>query len=126
MLCVSVSDALSELVAMEPLASIAVIVRNFEQSKRFFKIFTDVPKVRLVVDGEFEFVPGVDIVSVSEVKGLEFDYVIIPDASNIFYPDTPESRRSLHVASTRAIHQLWLLASSEWSSTIPERYLGKL
>lgn len=126
MLCVSVSDALSELVAMEPLASIAVIVRNFEQSKRFFKIFTDAPKVRLVVDGEFEFIPGVDIVSVSEVKGLEFDYVIIPDASNIFYPDTPESRRSLHVASTRAIHQLWLLASSEWSSTIPERFLGKV
>ena len=42
------------------------------------------------------------------MKGLEFDYVIIPDADVHSYPDTPVARRSLHIAVTRAIHQLWV------------------
>jgi DNA helicase IV len=42
------------------------------------------------------------------VKGLEFDYVIVPDASAATYPTDDESRRRLHVAVTRASHQLWI------------------
>jgi DNA helicase-2/ATP-dependent DNA helicase PcrA len=42
------------------------------------------------------------------VKGLEFDYVVVPDAGIRAYPDEPEARRRLHVAVTRASHQLWI------------------
>ena len=41
----------------------------------------------------------------------EFDYVIVPDASVAAYPSNDESRRRLHVAVTRAAHQLWLVSS---------------
>jgi DNA helicase II / ATP-dependent DNA helicase PcrA len=43
------------------------------------------------------------------VKGLEFDDIVIPDVNALVYPDTPESRRALHVAVTRAMRRVWLL-----------------
>jgi len=68
----------------------------------------DLPGVRRVADQEFTFTPGVEVTEVEQVKGLEFDYVIVVDATYENYPDTPAARRLLHVAATRAVHQLWL------------------
>ena len=42
------------------------------------------------------------VTSVDQVKGLEFDVVIVPDVSAAAYPDTPAARRALYVAVTRA------------------------
>ena len=42
--------------------------------------------------------------------GLEFDYVIVLDVDATNYPDTPVARRVLHVAATRAVHQLWMMS----------------
>jgi DNA helicase-2/ATP-dependent DNA helicase PcrA len=36
--------------------------------------------------------------------------VIIPDADEASYPDTPVARRTLHIAATRAVHQLWVVS----------------
>ena len=83
-------------------------------------MLSDVPKARLIVDGAFDFRPGVDVVEVSQVKGLEFDYVVIPDATPNSYPDTPEARRLLHVAATRAIHQLWVMSITLISKIVPD------
>ena len=57
---------------------------------------------------DFRFAPGIEITEVDQVKGLEFDYVILLDASAEHYPDDARSRRLLHVGATRAVHQLWL------------------
>ena len=40
---------------------------------------------------------------VEQVKGLEFDYVVLVEASATSYPDTAQSRRRLHVGATRAV-----------------------
>jgi DNA helicase IV len=63
------------------------------------------------VTGEFSFEPGIDVAPVDDVKGLEFDYVVVADASAEAFPLRDEARRALHVAVTRASHQL-LIASS--------------
>ena len=42
--------------------------------------------------GDFTFEPGVDVTDVDSVKGLEFDYVILPDATARAYP--PRTRRA--------------------------------
>jgi DNA helicase-2/ATP-dependent DNA helicase PcrA len=115
----SLADTLSDLMVAEPLASVAVITRTPETAQRIFKMLSDVSNARLVEEGAFEFRPGVDVVEVSQVKGLEFDYVVIPDATPNAYPDTPEARRLLHVASTRAIHQLWVMSITLMSPIIP-------
>jgi DNA helicase-2/ATP-dependent DNA helicase PcrA len=75
--------------------------------------------MRLIQNQQFAFAPGIDVVEAAQVKGLEFDYVVIIEASRNFWPDTPHHRRLLHVAATRAIHQLWLTSVSEPSSILP-------
>ncbi len=68
----------------------------------------------------YSFRPGVEVTEITEVKGLEFDYVILLEASAQSYSDTPANRRLLHVGATRAVHQLWLTSVAEPSSIIRE------
>ena len=68
----------------------------------------------------FAFAPGIDVVEASQVKGLEFDYVVIVDASARWWPDTPHHRRLLHVAATRAVHQLLITIIGAPSSLLPQ------
>lgn len=56
---------------------------------------------------------GVVLMSLRLAKGLEFDHVIIPDASAETYPDTPLARRRLYTAVSRAMHEVTLLAQGE-------------
>jgi DNA helicase-2/ATP-dependent DNA helicase PcrA len=107
---VAITEALSTLLDHERLASVAIICETEEGARHFFESLRSTCDVRLVIDGEFSFKPGVDITDVSQVKGLEFDYVILPDVNVGTYPDTPVARRSLHIAVTRAVHQLWVLS----------------
>jgi DNA helicase-2/ATP-dependent DNA helicase PcrA len=118
-MAVFLSDTLTNLMLNEPLASIAIITKSWEYSLSLYKLLEDIPKVRLVEGGEFEFRPGIDITPASEVKGLEFDYVIVPDANINVYIDRPEDRRLLHVAATRAIHQLWIISVGRESLILP-------
>ena len=71
-----------------------------------------------MLDGRFSFEPGVDVTDVENCKGLEFDYVVVPDASAAAYPDRDDARRRLHVAVTRASHQLWLATGGAWSPLV--------
>lgn len=107
-----VVDAVMDLLHDEPEASIAVIFEDRARIAEFYALFRGDPEVRAVYDGEFGFEPGADITHVDAIKGLEFDYVIVPDASAGQYPVTEDSRRRLHVAVTRAIHQLWVLTAA--------------
>ncbi len=116
---VFLSEALTELVTNEPLATIALITKSDDTALAFYKLLRDVPKIRLVERGAFDFKPGIEITPVGEVKGLEFDYVIIPDANWGIYIDKPEDRRLLHVAATRAIHQLWVISVGRESILLP-------
>ncbi len=107
---VAMTEALTALFERESRASVAVICEREENARRIFDGLKNVDDLRLVVDGEFIFKPGVDVTDVSQVKGLEFDYVIIPDASIADYPDTAVARRTMHIAITRAVHQLWVIS----------------
>lgn len=109
--CVAfLGGALKRLVAAEPLASVALVAPSAEVAALYHRALeaAEVPALSLVQDQRFRFAPGVEICEVGDVKGLEFDYVVVLETSATHYPDTPASRRRLHVATTRAIHQLWL------------------
>jgi len=119
-----ISKALEALSIAEPMASIAVIAKDQSSAQNTYKGLEDLPTSRLVDDGNFSFKPGIDVTHVSQVKGLEFDYVIIPDCNHSTYSETEESRRALHVAATRTVHQLWVVAIQTPSSLIKD--LAKL
>jgi DNA helicase IV len=102
--------ALMDLVDRAPDARVAVIASTAESARAVHAALQDACVARLVENGEFLFEPGIDVTDVSQVKGLEFDVVLVPDASAAAYPDTPSARRRLHVALTRASHALWVMA----------------
>jgi hypothetical protein len=114
------AGAVRDLVDREPHASLAVLTRDADAAQRFYELIREVPEARLVRNGEFSFDAGVDVTEVEDAKGLEFDYVIIPDATVAAYPTTDDARRRLHVAITRASHQLWIAAGGVPSRLLPE------
>lgn len=63
---------------------------------------------------------GVVLLSLRLAKGLEFDEVIIPDASAETYPDTALARRQLYTAISRAMHRAHILAQGELSPLLAE------
>jgi DNA helicase IV len=113
------ATALFDLMAREPRASVAVIAHSEDAARHAFEALEHVPQARLVLDGRFSFEPGIDVTDVDSAKGLEFDYVVVPDATADHFPETADARRRLHVAVTRAAHQLWLLAGGEPSPLLP-------
>lgn len=104
------SDALRQLAEEEPLASVALLTPSAEVSDEYFEGLSDgdLPRLRRVENQEFGFAPGIEVTEIEQVKGLEFDYVIVVDVSAEQFPDSPLARRRLNVAATRAIHQLWV------------------
>ena len=56
---------------------------------------------------------GVILLDLPLAKGLEFDHVVVPDATGKSYPDTPLARRRLYTALSRATHKVTVLAHGE-------------
>ena len=116
------AEALRDLSRAEPRASIAVISRYPQQADLYYKglVNAEVPNVRRVADQDFPFKPGVDVTDVKQVKGLEFDYVVILECNTATFPESDEARHLIHIAATRAAHQLWLTCTATPSNLIPE------
>ncbi len=116
------AEALRSLVSSEPLSSVAIIARYPEQADLYYKGLQngEVPNLRRIAEQDFPFRPGVDVTDVRQVKGLEFDYVIIVECNSSTFPDDDESRHLLHIGATRAAHQLWVCSTGTSSLLVPE------
>ncbi len=115
------AQALKELVREEPLASVALIARHPEQARLYHDALAaaEVSNLRLVADQDFTFSAGIDVTDVRQTKGLEFDIVILLEATESSYPDNEHARRLLHVAMTRGAHQLWVTYTGKPSPLLP-------
>jgi DNA helicase-2/ATP-dependent DNA helicase PcrA len=115
-------ESLRSLVLRERKANVAVVARYGAQADIYHQGLqrSEVPAVRRVHGKNFSFQPGVDVVDVAQVKGLEYDYVICVEVNQNTYPEQKEARHLLHIAATRAIHQLWVVSVSEPSPLLPE------
>jgi len=116
------ADALRDLMDREPKASIAVLTRFPAQADETWAALerADLINLRRVSDQDFSFAPGIEITDIRQAKGLEFDYVIVMDCDMASFPDTNIARHHLHVAITRAAHQVWLIACSPPSPLLPK------
>jgi DNA helicase-2/ATP-dependent DNA helicase PcrA len=112
---------LKDLVHEEPLVSVALIARHPEQAVLYYEALSaaEVPNLRLVAHQDFSFRAGIDVTDVRQTKGLEFDVVILLEATASAYPDDEHARRLLHVAMTRAAHQLWVTYTGTPSPLLP-------
>jgi DNA helicase-2/ATP-dependent DNA helicase PcrA len=121
--CVAfLADVLRDLGDHERLASVALLTPSPEISDAYYTGLaqSDLPRLRRVADQDFTFTAGIEVTEVAQVKGLEFDYVILVDADAANYPDTPASRRLMHVGATRAIHQLWATSVGQASPLVAD------
>lgn len=119
--CVAfLSDALQRLSSREPMASVAILTPSPAASALYCEGLAknDLLLIRRVENQDFSFSPGIEVTEVEQVKGLEFDYVILVDVDDVNYPDAEISRRQLHVGATRAVHQLWLTTVGTPSSLL--------
>ena len=121
--CVAfLAEELRKLQEQEPRANVALLTPTEDLAEAYYKGLKDceLDSLRWIQDQNFAFAPGIDVVDVEQVKGLEFDYVVLIQVGASDYPNTPHHQRLLHVAATRAVHQLWLTCVGRVSSLLPE------
>ncbi|MFI5299269.1 MAG: ATP-binding domain-containing protein [Polyangiales bacterium] len=114
------AGALRDLLAREPMASVALITRFPWQADVYFDVLSkaEIVSLRRVAHQDFPFRAGVDLTDVKQVKGLEWDYVVLLDVNANVYGLDDEARHLLHIAATRAAHQLWLIATGDPSPLV--------
>jgi DNA helicase-2/ATP-dependent DNA helicase PcrA len=121
------TEALRQLTLEEPSASVAIVARFPEQADVYYQalVRSEVRGVRRVAEQDFSFKPGIDVTDVRQVKGLEFDYVVLVDVTDNAYPDDDEARHLLHIGATRAAHQLWIVTAGRASPLLPKDLLER-
>ncbi|MFO0633076.1 MAG: AAA family ATPase [Nannocystaceae bacterium] len=121
-------EALRGLMQREPNASVALIARYPQQADVYYEALrvAEVPRLRRVRREDFSFTAGIDVTDVRQVKGLEFDYVVLLEPTRANYPDQVQSRHLLHIGATRAAFQLWLLGVGQRSPLVPDALANEL
>ncbi|MCM3628509.1 AAA family ATPase [Paenibacillus glycanilyticus] len=96
--------------------SIAVITKNAAESREAYEALksSGVDGVRLVTSETLIFESGIMVIPAYLAKGVEFDAVLIYDASSKVYNRESE-RKLFYTACTRAMHQLNLYICGEWA-----------
>ena len=61
---------------------------------------------------------GVVLIDLALAKGLEFDHVVVADATDAAYPDTPLGRRRLYTAISRAMHRVTLVSQGPLAAVL--------
>jgi DNA helicase-2/ATP-dependent DNA helicase PcrA len=116
------AEALRELAVREPRATVALLARHPEQADRYYDGLqrAEVPSLRRVRAQDFAFRPGVEVTDDRQVKGLEFDYVVMLDANDSSYGRDDESRHLFHIGVTRAAWQLWIVVTGTPSPLVAD------
>lgn len=97
--------------------SIAIICKTMQEATITYEKLKEKMSVRLVDEETHTFQKGILIVPVYLAKGIEFDAVILPDASNEAYGKETD-QTLFYTACTRAMHELVMLVEDE-----PSRFI---
>ena len=101
----------------------AVILPQKHQAKQLQKKLGDGAPPLIDADATLP-TSGVVLTSLKLAKGLEFDHVIVPEASERTFPDDPLSRRRLYTTVSRATGRITLLAQGKLTSLLSRGGIG--
>lgn len=92
--------------------TIAVICKSARESEAVYASLSGVEDIKLIKSASLEYEHGVIVIPAYLAKGIEFDAVIVYDASAQSYGDESLSRL-FYTACTRAMHELQLFSVGE-------------
>jgi len=102
-------------------SKIAIIVKTDKEAKKYaeqmkdFSLITNENDTKLITS-------NLIITTIYLSKGLEYDYVIIPNVDNDVYKSELD-KQNLYVAVTRALHGLYVFYEKQPSEFIPIEYV---
>lgn len=99
--------------------SIAIICKSAEESERAYEALAGIEAIKLLKSSSLEYEQGVVVIPSYLSKGIEFDAVIIYDASEEVY-GSDSLRRTFYTVCTRAMHELQLYSIGEPSSFLTD------
>jgi DNA helicase-2/ATP-dependent DNA helicase PcrA len=91
----------------ENFESIAILCKSIKQATELYFSLSDKIDAKLINFTDKKDITGITIMPIYMAKGLEFDAVIVYDASEISY-HSDYDKRLLYIACTRALHRLSL------------------
>lgn len=94
--------------------SIAIICKSAEESASAYEALANIKELKLLKSNSLEYEQGVVVVPAYLSKGIEFDAVIIYNASKNVYGEE-SLRRTFYTACTRAMHDFHLYSVGEVS-----------
>lgn len=100
--------------------NIAVTVKTPKEASDLYKSLKKNVEVSLITEKNEDYSGGLMIIPATLIKGMEFDCVLIADASAEVFPDDEYLSRVLYVMMTRPLHRLKLLAEKEFSPLLGE------
>ena len=92
--------------------SIAIICKSVEESSQAYEGLSAIPGLKLMTTGSMEYEQGTVVIPSYLSKGIEFEAVIVYDASTHVYGDE-SMRRVFYTVCTRAMHHLQLYSLGE-------------
>ena len=109
--------------------SIAVITKTAAESREAYESLQTHggEALRLITKETLAFEKGAMVIPVYLAKGVEFDAVLVYDASPEAYGRENE-RKLLYTACTRAMHRLHLYTTGEWSpfvQALPAQFVSR-
>ncbi len=100
--------------------TIAIICKDADESQRAIKKLDKDCNAKMFSKDQSEFGNGVWLIPIEYAKGLEFDAVIVFDASKDAYPKNDNYAKLLYVAVTRSLHELAVFYEKELTHLITD------
>lgn len=109
----SVAEKIDKLNS-EGFNSAAIICKTIEECEKFKAILSNMRiNIKIITGNEDEYTGGVVLIPSYLVKGLEFDMVIIANASQEAYSTDTLDVKLLYIAMTRPLHVLYIYSVGE-------------
>lgn len=94
--------------------TIAIICKTVNEVEHLYDLVsTDYPKINKIISEDMNYNGGICILTSALSKGLEFDAVIINDASITNFEKNIVDMKLLYVSMTRALHELYVFYDNE-------------
>ena len=100
--------------------NIAIICKDTAEAKAVYEYMNSLTEVKYFSGEDTEFSSGIYVIPIEYSKGLEFDAVIIYDASREAYPKEDGYAKLLYVAATRALHELAVFYVGELTGLVAD------